>query len=302
MKLRGKILGVSAALLVPGALVAAGLLFVFPSLRAWLMLNLTKLGISLGIVSTDTDGDDADTFDASAPSASPDAPALAAQLGSALPATFAPILLPLANAVLGNVPDTGSLTPKQYGLLGAALAQRESGGKAGSTSAPGAALGGSTGLQGDQGGSRWRYGPPKWTTLFPGSLTGSTKPGTKGTLYEVTAPAAFGGDAGYWAFSKVQLDFESWYSDSDFQTNWQDDNWALNAGLYQLSKSIDSLGSVHDGVASYNCGVGAARTARAAGIDPDTKTTGGNYAADIIARANAWGAGIPTDDSGDANV
>jgi hypothetical protein len=59
----------------------------------------------------------------------------------------------------------------------------------------------------------------------------------------------------------------------------------IRKGAEILRSEIDALGSVKAGLAAYNAGTEAVRTALQQGRAPDSVTTGRNYAADVLGRA-----------------
>lgn len=65
-----------------------------------------------------------------------------------------------------------------------------------------------------------------------------------------------------------------------------DDN--IRMGLQILSGDIHAMGDVQNGVAAYNEGVNGARQSLATTGDVDSGTTGGNYSADVMQRAEQF--------------
>jgi len=62
----------------------------------------------------------------------------------------------------------------------------------------------------------------------------------------------------------------------------------IRKGAEILRSEIAALGSVRAGLAAYNAGTTAVQNAIRAGRDPDSVTTGGDYASDVLARADLF--------------
>jgi hypothetical protein len=108
----------------------------------------------------------------------------------------------------------------------------------------------------------------------------------------VAGPYAIPGDGLGWGRGLAQID---WQSHEFARTGpWQDPHQnlaygaALLASLYRTwvgGASAARWGAVRLALDSYNAGVGGVRAALSRGADPDSVTTGGNYATDVLRRA-----------------
>jgi hypothetical protein len=76
----------------------------------------------------------------------------------------------------------------------------------------------------------------------------------------------------------------------------------IRKGAEILRSEIEALGSVKAAIAAYNAGTTAVRAALRAGRDPDSVTTGGDYASDVLARATAFDRLLPKQSSSSAST
>ena len=107
------------------------------------------------------------------------------------------------------------------------------------------------------------------------------------------------GDGGH-GRGLMQID-DRWHPAFTSGEDWKDPTKNLAYGLTRvLVPSFKSLGDLRQAIAAYNCGNGSSgklpgtkasgvRGALAFGADIDANTTGGDYSADVLAHARAWG-------------
>lgn len=290
--------GLLLALLPFGVAVALAWYFRFWILNA-IAQATTWVSLALGVETVpdaDVDEDD-DTENPGAvvPPEPEDAADLQATIAEQLGDTYEAYLPAIAAAAINQEPDLDAINATQFAYVIAADLQRES--IVGAALKPAGASG-----TGDPG-IRWKSSKPAWLAQFPQCDTGLTKLDSHGnTLYQVTAPAAFGATTPGWGYGLMQLDFESYYSSTAFQQNWSDPVWNINEGARHMSSDIDFLHSVAAGIAAYNHGRAGVRRNLAQGVDVDTNTTPGpralngpgkgDYSKDVLQIANGWGASL----------
>lgn len=216
---------------------------------------------------------------------SDDVKKLADGLREALPPRLGQFADVFAAAALETSPVV--ISPAKWALFGAAVIDREafyrSGGWA--LKPPGPAGTGDPTL-------RWRKGPPAWADQL-GLLTGRTRDKNGVRQYEIRPPTAGGATVAGWGYGLAQDDWET------------GDRAFVESGEWKLpEKSIPhafrKLRGIYDRAPGetqerfqrtaddYNAG-GRALTA----ADPDELTTGGDYGADVLARAAAFEEDLP---------
>lgn len=133
---------------------------------------------------------------------------------------------------------------------------------------------------------RWREDPPAWA-----EPTGVTRVNGDGAVeQQVNAPTVNGYRG--WGYGLGQFDRE---------TSGEDDSFFAEGGPYsdpatvfkmigeRLAGQLDDIGDLKGAVAAYNAGTSRVKGAIASGKDPDSVTTGGNYASDALSRASSFG-------------
>lgn len=100
-------------------------------------------------------------------------------------------------------------------------------------------------------------------------------------------PRQFLGDHGH-GHGPMQLD-SRWYPTqcAAYRAGVMTDAQIMAFCAALLFRAIKATGGLHAGIAAYNAGVGGVHKATAAGLDPDTATTGADYAKDVQERLEA---------------
>lgn len=81
----------------------------------------------------------------------------------------------------------------------------------------------------------------------------------------------------------MQID-DRWHTFAQI-TSPTDHEGYINYGAKYLRELLDQFGSTKEALVAYNAGPDDVYKARAAGVDPDRYTTGGDYAQDVLQRA-----------------
>jgi hypothetical protein len=132
--------------------------------------------------------------------------------------------------------------------------------------------------------SRWAQNPPDWA-----ELSGATRVNASGTVQrEYLAPLLPGSDeARGWGAGLCQFDFAVHKDDDWFAAGgWADPATAFQKCGELLAALYSDLG-LTAAVAAYNQGAAKTKKLVAAGKDPDSGTTGGDYASDALDRARS---------------
>lgn len=127
---------------------------------------------------------------------------------------------------------------------------------------------------------------PDWVTDL-GLLTGNirTDADTGYQEAEVAPPQWAGAEVPGWGYGLGQIDFATW-KDWLASNDWKDPFVNLDKSADILSGYCVQLGTLRLGVAAYNAGVDRVYRNRS---NPDVVTSGGDYSADVIARASGFG-------------